>query len=280
MKNVMQSAFMDFEFGKLHYQYLMSNKDTTLFLLHAFHSSTSSYHPLCEIMKNKYNLVCLDLPGHGLSTHIDCDKYPWYYSMDGFTEVIIEFIKHFNFNKYYIIGDSVGGNCAVRGITSLHSLSGIVLMGSAQATTVEMLFSLHHQTRALDLLFQKQRTLKEDHIVAAAYVNPELNNGQSFRLMLHDLQNTDQQCREYFSKQLATQKWVDELQIIQDTDVALMYIIGNEDGFINSSHYRDILIDNGLNNSQINILDDVRHVPQLDNPKTTAKLICDFISKH
>ncbi len=274
----MHSDIMEFEFGQLHYSHFMSGKDTTLLLLHAFHSSTASYEPLCALLKNQYNLVCLDFPGHGLSTHVDCNQYAWYYSMEGLTADLGELIERLQLSNYYIIGDSVGGNCAVRAINTLHGLSGLVLMGTVQARSVEMVFSLHHQTRALELLFQKERSQEEDQIVAAAYVNPSLHEGKPFQLMMHDLQHTDPNCREFFSKQLETQEWVDELQLIQDATIPLAYVLGEDDGFINSSHYKSVLIEAGLKDSQIHLLENVRHVPQLDDPQTTAKISENFFS--
>ena len=276
-KVIMLSDTMEFEFGQLHYSHIMSGKDITLLLLHAFHSSATSYEPLCALLKNQYNLVCLDFPGHGLSTHVDCDQHAWYYSMEGFTAALIEFIHRLGISNYYIVGDSVGGNCAVRAMHTLHGLSGLVLMGTVQAKSVDMVFSLHHQTRALELLFQKERSQEEDQIVAAAYVNPDINEGQPFQLMMHDLQHTDPSCREFFSNQLETQAWVDELQLVHDAAVPLMYVLGEDDGFINSHHYKDFLIKAGLNNSQIHLLKNARHVPQLDDPQTAAKLISAFV---
>jgi pimeloyl-ACP methyl ester carboxylesterase len=277
----MRSDFMDFEFGQLHYQHVMSGKETTLLLLHAFHSSAASYEPLCELLKNHYNLVCLDFPGHGLSAHLDCEKYAWSYSMPGFTAVIIEFIKRFNLSNFYIVGDSVGGNCAVRAMQSLSGLRGLVLMGSVQARTVEMLFSLHHQTKALELLFKKQHSHEENQMIAACYVDPNHNAGESSQLMMHDLQATDPNCREYFAKQLGTQKWVDELQLVKEATTPLIYVLGEDDGFINSPHYRDMLMEEaGLKDSQIHCLKNVRHVPQLDDPKATANIISGFVKEN
>ncbi len=60
--------------------------------------------------------------------------------------------------------------------------------------------------------------------------------------------------------------------------VMLFNTLSKADGFlINSPHYKDILIEAGLKDSQIHLLKNVRHVPQLDDPQTTANLIFDFI---
>ena len=273
----MHSSTMNFKFGNLHYSHSLSGKDTTLLLLHAFHSSTRSYDPICELLKNKYNLVCLDFPGHGLSAHVDCQKYAWYYSIEGFTEILIEFIDQLQLSNFYIVGDSIGGNCAVRAMRKLSGITGLILMGTAQARSIEIVFSLHHQTKALELLFQKKRSKKEDEIVARAYVNQAINEGKNFSQMMFDIQHTDPNCREYFAKQLETQKWIDELQIIQNSIVPLIYILGEYDGFINSSKYRDSLIEAGINRSQIHLINNARHMPQLDNPKAVSEIIMTFI---
>ena len=133
-------------------------------------------------------------------------------------------------------------------------------------------------------MFQKGRSAKEDEIIAAAYVNPSLHQGSAFKLMLDDIQRTDPNCREFFAKQLETQQWVNELQLIQNFNKPLLYILGEDDGFINSSLYRDFLIGNGIAASQIHLLKNARHMPQLDNPRATAQLIGDvmmqIVAKH
>lgn len=273
----MQSELIHFKFGNLHYSHSLSGKDTTLLLLHAFHSSAKSYDAICGILKNKYNLICLDFPGHGLSPHVDCQKYAWYYSMEGFTEILIEFIDQLQLSNLYIVGDSVGGNCAVRAMNSIHGLLGLILMGTAQARSIEMVFSLHHQTKALKLLFQKELSEEEAEIIAEAYINPGINEGKNFEQMMYDIQNTDPNCREYFAKQIETQKWVDELEIIQNSTVPFVYILGEDDGFIDSLQYKDMLIEAGIKESQIHLVKNARHMPQFDNPKVVSKIIRDFI---
>jgi pimeloyl-ACP methyl ester carboxylesterase len=269
---------MNFIFGNLYYSHILSGKDKTLLLLHAFHSSTKSYAPLCDFLKDRYNIVCLDFPGHGLSDRIDCQKYSWYYSVEGFTEILMEFIGRLQLSNLYIVGDSVGGNCAVRVMRNLSKIiSGLILMGTAQARSVEMLFSLHHQTKAQELLFQKERSKKENEVVAAAYVNPYFNKGKNFKQMMYDIQHTDPNCREYFAKQIESQEWIDELQIIQSSTAPLIYILGEDDGFINSSQYRDKLIEVGIKKTQIHLIKNARHMPQLDNPIAVSEVITNFI---
>lgn len=273
----MQSSFMEFEFGKLHYQHAMSDKEQTILFLHAFHSSAGSYSQVCDLLKDQFNLVCLDFPGHGLSERINVDRHAWYYSLDGFTRLLIEFVECLKLDNLFIVGDSVGGNCAVRAMSSLNGLKGLIIEGSVQADSKDTLFALHHSTGPINFLFQKEFTQEEFEVIAAAYVDPNKNEQENFKRMLYDVQHTDPNCREQFASHLDSQAWVNELQLIQKCSLPLMYILGLQDGFIDSSKYKKFLLEAGLQESQIHVLDQARHVPHLDDPELCAKLIVDFI---
>ncbi len=273
----MQSSFMEFEFGKLHYLHRMSNHKKTILFLPAFHSSAASYTQVCDLLKDQFNLVCLDFPGHGLSEHVNVEQYAWYYSIEGFAAVLLEFIDRLKLKNLVIVGDSVGGNVTVRSLSSLKMLEGLVLMGSAQAETVEAIFGLHYMPGPIDLLFHKELTQQECEILAAAYVDPYQHEGQGFKQMLADIQHTDPNCREQMGHHIQTQAWINELQLVQACAVPFMYILGKQDGFINSVHYAKVLVEAGVEKSKIHLLDQVRHVPHLDNPGLCAELILSFV---
>ena len=270
----MQSSVMKFEFGDIHYQHLISGKKQTILFLHSFHSSTVSFRQVCELLKDKFNLVCMDFPGHGLSAHLDVEKYSWYYSVDGLTNVVLEFIHRLNLDNLFIVGNSLGGNVGVRTIPNIKVLKGLIILASFQAERVEELFALHRKDAPLDILFQKEITAKEIELIAATYVNKPKNYEQ----MVYDISHTDVNCRGKFGEQLKTQPWVNELQILQKSNLPLMYILGLEDGFVDSINYKNHLLASGLKDSQINILEHVGHVPHLDNPELCVKLILEFIN--
>lgn len=121
----MQSKYMDFEFGKIHYQISDFTKINTLILLHAFHSSSVSYTKVCELLSDQFNLICMDFPGHGKSDRINTKLHGWYYSVEGFSSLVIDFVNRLELKNYFIVGDSIGGNSAVRVMPSLKSLNGL-----------------------------------------------------------------------------------------------------------------------------------------------------------
>ena len=126
-------------------------------------------------------------------------------------------------------------------------------------------------------MLQNQLNTEEIEILAKAYVNPDKNKQTNYKQMILDISNTDPNNREELANSLEKQKWINELVLWQNTKIPFLYILGKDDGFININAYNEFLINAGFQKNQIKILDGVRHVPQLDDPENTAKLISEFI---
>lgn len=267
---------MEFEFGNLHYKHSSTAKKITILFLHSFNSSAASFDFVCELLKDRFNIIALDLPGHGLSSHIDVNKYSWYYSLEGFTSILTQFVNRLQLNHFFIVGDSVGGNMAVRAMPGLKNLQGLILIGSVQANSKQKLFEVFYNSEAAKLASNKDLNEKEIDIVAAA--NVSLSNKEAFEQMVYDIGHTDGNCRKFFSQYMDTQPWVDEPNLLKNAVIPFMYILGKQDGFIDYKAYKMRLLEEKIiNESQIKILDNVRHVPPLDDPHLCASLILEFV---
>jgi pimeloyl-ACP methyl ester carboxylesterase len=98
--------------------------------------------------------------------------------------------------------------------------------------------------------------------------------------MLQDIERTDPNCREQFAAHFETQPWVNEIAVLQKTQIPFLYILGQEDGFINTPFYKELLIKAGIPESSIQALEGVRHIPHVDAPEVSAKLIKNFVRQH
>lgn len=273
----MKSSYMDFEFGQLHYQHSVFGKKNTIIFLHSFNSSAASYAKVCDLLKDDFNIFALDLPGHGLSSHIDINLHAWYYSLEGFTDILIQFINRLQLKHFFIVGDSVGGNMGVRALPSLNELQGLILMCSVQSDSTDKLFAVHHDSAALKILFNKDLSIEETNIIASTYLSSLHTIG--LEQMIYDVSHTDGNCRKMFSYYMSAQPWVNEPQILRNTTIPFMYILGQQDGFINYAAYKAHLIEEGIEESRIKIMDNVGHVPPLEDPELCANLISGFILK-
>ena len=270
---------MYFNFGKIHYQHYSTDNKKTILFLHSFHSSAISFLNVCDLLKDQFNLLCLDFPGHGLSQHLDARKYSEYCSLSGLTAVLIEFVDRLNLKNLYICGSSMGGNAAVRAVPSLDVIKGLILIGTVQAKTKEELFSIHFPTAPLDVLFKTELSNSEIEVLVRAYVYKSEDAQAAYKLMAHDIKSTDSNFRKHFKCSLETEEWVDEIQILKNSACRFLYILGLEDGFINSLLYKKLLLKEGFQESQIKIVDRAGHAVHLNNPHLCAKLISEFINR-
>ncbi len=272
----MQSNFMDFEFGKLHYSTSISGHKNTIIFLHAFHSSAAASSKICNLLKDKFNLICLDFQGHGLSPHLDMNQYSHYYGFAGAAKVLIEFLnnlKNLKLENIILVGDSLGGNTMARALPHLKNIKGLVFIASIQAENKDIAFKIMFPEAPLDLMFKKDLNTQEIEKLAQAYACKELE------LMAVDITNTDPNFREHFPRNIESEEWVDEVKMLKNNPLPLLYILGKQDGFVNAVFYKKILLERGLAESQIKLLDQAGHVCHLDQPEICAQLISEFANK-
>ncbi|RYE21498.1 MAG: alpha/beta hydrolase [Sphingobacteriales bacterium] len=83
---------------------LQGDGDTTLLLVHGSCIDQSYWKDQVSHFSNKYKVVTLDLAGHGLSGH---DRKQ--YSVDSWTNDIVELIQHLYLKNVVLVGHSMGG---------------------------------------------------------------------------------------------------------------------------------------------------------------------------
>ena len=82
-------------------------KGKAIMLLHGWLDNCGSFQPLLSHFVDNYRLICIDSPGHGLSSH-----YPpgmMYQTLDCIIN-IRRVSQHFKLEKFGIIGHSMGAN--------------------------------------------------------------------------------------------------------------------------------------------------------------------------
>ncbi len=107
------SRYVDLPSGvRMHYR--DQGQGPTLLLIHGFSASLHTWEPWVERLAtgetriSDYRIVSLDLPGHGLT------RAPAGYraSIDAFREVVAEFVRAQNLQRFALAGSSMGGNVA------------------------------------------------------------------------------------------------------------------------------------------------------------------------
>jgi pimeloyl-ACP methyl ester carboxylesterase len=91
-----------FQGKKIHYK--ISGRGQTLVLLHGYLESLEMWNKHQEFLSAKYQVVSIDLPGHGKT-----DSYFDVHTMSFMAEIIYEVLRNENIEKCVMIGHSMGG---------------------------------------------------------------------------------------------------------------------------------------------------------------------------
>lgn len=79
--------------------------------IHGWQDNASTFDPLAEILVEKgLSVYCIDLPGHGFSSHIP-QGHKYYIYWDG-VHFLRRIVRHFGWKNISIIGHSLGGGIA------------------------------------------------------------------------------------------------------------------------------------------------------------------------
>lgn len=77
-----------------------------LLLLHGTGSHLQVWYPVMEPLANVYDVIAVDLPGHGKSPLLDTALPP---TPSGFADVLANFLDHLGIATAHVAGNSVGG---------------------------------------------------------------------------------------------------------------------------------------------------------------------------
>ncbi|XP_076289452.1 putative serine hydrolase [Lasioglossum baleicum] len=76
--------------------------------LHGWQDNCGTFDNLIPLLPNNVSVLCLDMPGHGLSSHYPKSQY-YYLYWDGII-LLRRIVKHFKWNKIKLLGHSLGGS--------------------------------------------------------------------------------------------------------------------------------------------------------------------------
>ena len=91
-----------------HIEYVEGGEGETLVFVHGFQSTKNYWLPYFKKFHKKYNIVALDLPGHGNSSRPKDQKY----DLQSITKSLEFFIKEKDLKNFHLIGTSMGGGIA------------------------------------------------------------------------------------------------------------------------------------------------------------------------
>ena len=249
----------------------ITGKGPTILFLHGFCESSTIWTSFEEALHLDYEIVLIDLPGHGLSKITNSE-----FTIDEVARDIHSLLKENHIHEYFVIGHSLGGYIALA-LADLFS-SAITGFGLFQSST----FADDKQKK---LLRGKVKSYVEEHGVASftdtfvptlfAHANKTLLK-KEIKILQLEAKKTQPQGVIAFS--MAMKSRPDRLHILKNFQSPVFIIGGEEDPAV-PIEISSKMIKN-INNGESIILKNTGHNGFLEKEKESLFFISNFLYKY
>lgn len=268
----------------------LKNDSPALLLLHGNSSSSRIFRHILnsEKLASRYRLITFDYPGHGASSNAPSPSKS--YTMAGYADLAVHILEHLSIASVVVFGWSLGGHIALEMVPKLKrasergnkivELRGLVLTGTPPALGVEQ--------GAKGFKIPTDPKEGEENLMAKVHWTPEQAESiarssapggreELFeQWMLDDAIRTDGKARMIMFDAFVKGEGVDQVRVVEESDVLIAVINGAEEPFINLD-YIDALKWRGLWRGECVRLKGLKHAPFWEDPTAFEGLLLEFM---
>lgn len=259
----------------IHYHSINSEIDEKLILIHGIFSSSYSFTSLSE-MFNDYNVILIDLPGHGLSSLLP-DNIT---SINIHTEVVKQVIEKLNFKTFFLGGNSMGSGICLN-FASMYSeifeIKGLILINSILVEEFDMArFDFSSSLPLFITNFISKLTPRIFFEIVLNNVYGDVEKPSKNTVTMYE----DFIRREGVRDQILELKWRNEeygtvYENLNKSNIPILIIWGSKDTVTPISNA--FFLEEKLDNIELVIYDDVGHEPQVEAQKMIYEDIINFL---
>lgn len=282
------SRYVDLPGGvRMHYR--DQGQGPTVLLIHGFSASLHTWEPWVEHLAtgdnriSDYRLVTLDLPGHGLT------RAPAGYqaSIEGFRDIVAEFVASQQLDDFTLVGSSMGGNVAWEyALAHPDQLNALVLVDAsgwedtrAEAAEDPPIFKLLRNPLIGPVLMQLDNTRLVRQGLENSFGDPslvddpmlarytELARAPGHRDILLQL------TLGFRSRNYATPERLAPL-----ANMPVLVLSGDQDHLVPPAHAQQF--HDAISGSELVMFEGVGHIPQEEVPDRSAMAVHEFLFRH
>lgn len=255
-----------FENDFIHYS--IHGKGPKILLIHGFLESNAIWEDVIEKYKNSFEIIAIDIPGHGESSTFDNDSY----SMESYAFYIKQLLDVENIKSTYIIGHSLGGYIAlaflelfpnqVDGICLLHSSASEDSLEKKKCRTFAINDIKRNKEPFIDvfipnLFSPNNRTINTAEITFLKSITKKVSPTNIIKTMT------------------AIRDRIDRNQVLSEAKTNKYYIIGEDDPVLEKQE----LIDQAISsNANYTVLNNVGHMSFYEDKKNCLRAIGQFLN--
>lgn len=243
-----------------------TSSESTIIFIHGNSASSRIWQNQQESkLLSKFNLLALDLPGHGKSFGNGA------YSIPNLVETLVENINFYK--SVVLVGHSLGGHLAIEILPHLKNCVALLISGTPPVKKPINLGEAFLPDERMALLFQKNLNSNE----AKKFAECVCNNFQKQKFdVLGTIQNTDSKFREDIGISVAAGELADEVAILKNSTIPIAIFHGTEDALVNGNYLEELYIPM-LWEGRIHKIKDSSHSPHLEQPDVFNQLLYDFL---
>lgn len=249
--------------------YLDAGSGYPVFLIHGMGSDHAVWAELIPLLQNDYRVIAMDLRGHGLSS-----KTPGPYSIELFSEDILQLIESFNIGQAHFIGHSMGGailqEMAINNPTIFSSITIISSFSYIDHQLEEKLVKLRDILNnkgyneffdaCLEITYNPQFVIKNKELL------DEFKDSMAKYSSISSLTSTINACLK-----------VDYKSSLNKITTPSSIVAGENDVFVSINHA--IKLSREIPNSKIDIIPGASHNMLVEQPLETYNVIRNFLDE-
>ncbi len=266
------SKYLNIDGLRVHYK--DEGEGEVLVLLHGTFSSLHTYDNWASILKKKYRVIRLDLPGFGI-TGPSIDNV---YSISIFIDFIENFLDLLNVNKYHLAGNSLGGWLAWElALKAKDKIGKLVLLNAAGY--------INDKNYPLPFVIAQTPVLRN----VFNYI-PKAVVRRFIRQVFNDQAVvTDELVERYYCLiqregnlnafiSIANSKLKQNTESLNYLDIPVLIMWGDKDRWISPEHA--LFFKNDISNSRVLMYKDVGHIPMEEIPEKSANDLIEFLAEN
>jgi len=245
--------------------YEMTGEGENLLLIHGLGSSTRDWEEQVLVFSQKYQVITIDLRGHGKT-----DKPEGPYSIKIFAEDIAELLKKLGINSTHVLGISLGGGVAFQFAIDFPDLvKSLVIVNTGieyPMDSFKMKFELFKRTFIVKLISMKKMG---EVLAPRLFIKPE--HEELRKKLIERWAENDK--KAYLAAMNALKGWSVRDQLNKLNFPTL--VIGSDEDYTPSSVKEEYTA--LIPNARFIEIEDVRHAVPFEKPKEFNEIVMKFL---
>lgn len=243
-------------------------------LVHGNSASSHSFqHQMEGALGQAYQLVAMDLPGHGDSAPAADPTVG--YGPAGYAQTVVGVAQQLGLEKGVFVGWSLGGHILLEAANQLPEAAGFFIFGTPPIAIPPAMELAFLPNPSMAAAFTPTLSEEMAAAFATACFKPETAVPPQF---ITDIHRTDGLARAYLGANIQTANYRDEVEVVANLTQPLAILHGEHEQLVNGSYFSTLTMPT-LWRGQLHLITDSGHTPQWEQPDQFNRLLQAFLDE-